>query len=84
MELQKATDAVKSLELPEWVKDLKVEEDVDQDGDPIVRVWMIVDEEFDLDKHPDVYEVEEKIEEAVRAAGVKEWTRVTLDSPIPE
>lgn len=84
MELQKATDAVKLLKLPDWVKDLKVEEDVDQDGDPIVRVWMIVDEEFDVDEHPEIYDVEESIEEAVRGAGVKEWIRVTLDSPIPE
>jgi hypothetical protein len=81
MELTNARQQVDELQLPEWIRSRKVEADVDQDGDSIVRVILGVDAEFEPSKFEgDVVNVEALVRQAVNAAGVDHWVIVSLNS----
>jgi len=71
------------LPLPEWVRGRRVEEDVDFEGEAIVRVWLEVAEDFDVPSHMDeIPDAEEKVRECLRDAGVDVWVSVRLDSGV--
>jgi hypothetical protein len=80
--LDNVKKALKSLRLPDWVQDWRIEDDVDRDGDPLLRVWLAVEEDFDPKRHADLYETEDKVRQCVRDAGVNDLVMVVLESPV--
>lgn len=75
---ESATQQLARLPLPSWVLGRHLEEDVDQDGDPMVRVWLDVHEDFDAREHPEIEEVEDRVTQALRDVGVQEWIMVSV------
>jgi hypothetical protein len=86
MDLKIAEDELKGLKLPEWVKGLSVAEEYDIDGKPFMRVWVKVEEDFDVARHyEESWDVETKVRRHLWSSGVEDWVQVSLtDGVIPD
>lgn len=85
MDLKTAIDVIHSIQLPRWVHGVEVEEDTDADNQPIVRVWLKVNEDIEVETVFDEFlATKARILEALSTAGFREWVAVTLSSTVPE
>jgi hypothetical protein len=83
MDIEKAKEALSRLNLPGWVRGRRVEEDLDFEGEKIVRVWFEVDSDFDVSSHMDeIPDAEEAVRQCLRDAGVDVWVTVHFDSGV--
>lgn len=82
MKLRDAEAELKTLKLPDWVRDVSVEEDFDQDGETYMRVWLRVADDFEYNygDYDKVATVEEQIRQHLWDAGVTEWVQVSMGS----
>jgi hypothetical protein len=85
MDIEKKKEALEKLELPDWVKGRELNEDLDYEGDPLIRVWLDIDEDFEFADHVDeVFETEWRIKNAIYAIGRDLWVAVHLRAPVTE
>lgn len=85
MDLKTAAGAIHSMQLPSWVKGVEVEEDTDSDHQPIVRVWLKVSEDIEVEAVFDEFlTTKQRILETLSKVGFKDWVAVTLSSTVPE
>jgi hypothetical protein len=83
MEISVAQNVVDNLPRPVWVKNVRLEEDLDQDGDPIMRVWLEVEDDLDVGRFFDeIRRFSETVTQALKATGISEWVAVGLDSGV--
>jgi hypothetical protein len=79
MDLKTAEEELKNVKLPAWVRGLSVAEEFDIDGNLFIRVWVKVDEGFDVERYDDeISEVEDGIRRHLWNAGTEEWVQVSL------
>lgn len=85
MDLELAENAIKSVDLPDWVKAWRTDEKLDSDDEPMLQVWLEVDRILDVEDEAIYTELEEaidKIRRAVWDAGISEWVHVVLTNPV--
>lgn len=84
-DLRNARLRLSELRLPSWVNGWELEEDRDQDGDPFIRVWLDVGDDFDVrGRFNEVQQVVEQVRKCMVNAGINELTSVNLRSPDEE
>jgi hypothetical protein len=79
--IRKVQDALKSSKfkskLPRSLKvvDIRVEDYVDTDGEDALRIWVIIDEDVDVEhvSGNDVMDLKRTIHDRVRELGVERW-----------
>jgi hypothetical protein len=78
-----AKQRLNALQLPTWVRGRRIEEDLDFEGEKIIRVWLEVEEDFDVPSHMDeIPDAEEAVRKCLRDAGVDVWVSVRFDSGV--
>lgn len=79
MNLKTAEEELKNVSLPDWVKGLSVAEEFDIDGNRFIRVWVKVDEGFDVERHDEeISQVEDRVMRHLWDTGTEEWVQVSL------
>lgn len=85
MDIASANDALKAIELPSWIRDVRWVEDLDSDNEPLLRVMLVVDEAIDVDAiFDELQSVKGQIRDALKTAGIATWVSIVLDSPVAE
>ena len=83
VDLKAAKTAVGRIALPNWAHGWSLSEDLDGEGEPLLRVWLEVDRELDVKVvYDELDELTDRIRAAIREAGITEWVQVTLTNPV--
>ena len=86
MDLTKVKNVIERVRLPDWVKGWRVTEDLDSDNEPMLRVWIQMDREFDEGvlnaRFDETQRVQDAIRQGLREAGIDEWTIVVWESAV--
>ena len=83
MSLDRITSAIRQLEHPKWVNSWRVEEVLDSDDEPMLQVWLEVDDSLDVQAiYDELGRFTDAIRRQVQDAGVTDWVHVTLTNPI--
>jgi hypothetical protein len=92
--IRKVHDALKSsrfkAKLPRSleIRDIRVEDYVDTDGEDALRIWVIIDEDVDVEKvhGDDITALKRAIHDRVRELGVERWpyTHIAKQSEFDE